>query len=702
MADVIACAYCHLPVPAALVGTRHAENEPLYCCYGCRLVDLISSSREDTHTHRRMLTQLGTGIVLSMLVMGFSLPLYSGDVYGTHQEPSVFIHELTGFLRYASLFLTSVVFALLGLPILSNAIDRAREGALNSDLFVVVGVAAAIGYSYVSTFRNTGGTYFETTCMVLVLFTLGRYLEAAGKARSFRSIQRLESQMVGTVEVVRDGRRENIEISQLVVGDQVHIPAGQVVPVDGRVVSGRAQLSVQVVTGESAPVPIREGEEIKAGSLNLDGSLEIVAMAVGPASTLGKLKTLMDRAKQSRGRYHRAADRAVGIFLPTVIFLAAATAAFHAVQGNIETAILASLSVLLISCPCALGIATPTAIWIALGTASRRGVLFKGGEGLEALAGVRAIAFDKTGTLTSKSPEVTPFFNGHHQPADVTRLLGLAAGLARSTRHVYSDAILRYTDSKGINPESLDDVRTVAGSGVHGNANGRRVYLGNMGAPGSAVDCDDAMAIEAARIRSLDEGLSCLAIDQRVHGLFSFRDELRPDARESVERLRQMGCRVELLTGDHVRRGEAIARQLHIKSFASLNPSGKLEAIAELRRAAGPVAMVGDGLNDAPALAGADVGIAMGCGVDLSREAADVCLVGDQLALLPWSIMLARRTVRTIRFNLFWAFAFNAVGIPLTMFGKLSPIFAAIVMVVGSCTVVANATRLERLDSEGM
>lgn len=701
MSNANTCVYCHLPIPPALIGSRHADHEPLYCCYGCRLADMITSSRDDSHAHRQVLTRLGLGIVLAMLVMGFSLPLYSGDVYGAHDQSGVFVSELIGFLRYASMLLTTISFVLLGWPILANAVDRAREGSLNSDLFILVGVGAAIVYSGVSTIRNSGGAYFETTCMVLVLFTLGRYLEAIGKARSTRAIQSLNATLPSVVEVTRHGSKLVVAAEGVEVGDLVHVPAGQVIPIDGTVESGRAQLNVQIVTGESAPVEKGVGDSVLAGSLNLDGLLQIKAQSVGAASTIGRLKSLIDQARLSKGMYQRAAERAVAYFLPCVFVLAIATAVLHLMFGSVESAILSSLAVLLISCPCALGIATPAAVWIAIGRAARSGVLFKGGASLEALAGIRAVAFDKTGTLSSKDMEVAPFFNGH---ADTTRSrewMSIAAGLAESTRHVYSDSILRHARDREIEPAVLTEVRTVPGAGVKGVAQGKQVYLGSVTSMAdSSAAWEEAMIQEAARIRDAAEGLSCLTVDGSVRALFSFRDELRPEASKAVRELRNLGCEVQLLTGDHLQRADAIARQLDIPFHAALTPHDKVEAIAHLRRTHGTVAMVGDGLNDAPALAGADVGVAMGCGVDLARDTSDVCLVGDQLTYLPWAIRLARKTMRTIRFNLFWAFSFNAVGIPLAMMGKLNPVFAAIAMVVGSLTVVANARRLESFDAE--
>lgn len=647
-----------------------------------------------------MLMRLGAGIVLSMLVMGFSLPLYSGEVYGESAYASGSVAELLGFLRYACLLLTTVVFLLLGLPILSSALDRLSERTLTSDGLIVLGVAAAILYSYYATLTGTGGTYFETTCMVLVLFTLGRYLEAVARSRASQALQSLEDRLPGEIEVTRDGVCAMLRTSLLRVGDLVHVPAGTAIPVDGVVRSGQAHVNAQSVTGESHPLFRSAGDRVEAGTLNLDGLIDVEATAVGSESTLGRLASLLEQARRRKGRYQRAADRVAAWFVPVVLVLAGATAWGHIRAGRVETAILASLSVLLISCPCALGIATPAAVWIALGRAARRGVWIKGGEALETLARIRAVAFDKTGTLTQRSPRVTAHPNGASGTVHEGNWLSLAAGLARATRHVYGDAILNFAQSHGATASVVDEARTLPGAGVEGRADGQAVFLGSITAARERkARCDDQLSAQARRIQDVGDALSCLIVDQQVRVLFSFRDQVRSEATVAVTDLRRMGCMLCIVSGDHAERARVVAEELNIPVLAALRPADKVRAVTELRKCGGPAAMVGDGLNDAPALAGADVGLAMGCGADLARDAADVCFSSDDLTLVPWSIALARRAVRTIRFNLAWAFAFNAVGIPLAMTGCLSPIFAAVVMVLGSVTVVANATRLERFDS---
>jgi Cu+-exporting ATPase len=364
-------------------------------------------------------------------------------------------------------------------------------------------------------------------------------------------------------------------------------------------------------------------------------------------------------------------------------------------RGDVEGGMLRGLAVLLISCPCALGIATPTAVAVAVGCAAQRGILFKGGRSLEALAEVRAVAFDKTGTLTTANAAVREFVCSTESVLSRERLLGIAGQLARGSRHVLSAGVERFAIANGASPEPVSDVRTVAGLGLSGTLDGRSVLLGSAAMMnGAGVTMDTAVRATMGQFVARADGVSCLAVDGRIQALFAFSEELRLEAREALTGLAGRGLELRVLTGDHATRARAIGEALGVATQGALSPQGKVDAIAELRTKFGPTAMVGDGLNDAPALASADVGLAMACGGDLSREAADVCLMGDDLRGVDEAIEWARRTVQTIRVNLVWAFAYNVLGIPLAVMGRLNPVFAALAMVVSSLLVVGNSLRL--------
>ncbi len=692
-----ACAYCHLPIPRLAVLRAGRADEPVYCCYGCRLAAQITTAQHEQGGATWMLTRLGTAVALSMVVMVFSLPMYGQEVYGVDlTEGSPLVVQLTGLFRYASLVLSAPVFILLGLPILSNAMDQIRRGIVSTDALVVLGVAATFVYSYVSTVTDSGRTYYETACMVLVLITLGRYLEATGKLKASSAVAAMESLMPDEVRVTRGGDELILKATEVRVGDTVHIAAGERIAVDGSIESGEAHVDERIVTGEAEPVVKKAGDAVPAGAINLDGTLAIRASAVGAESTLGRLTALLEEAKRSKGRFERLADRVSTVFVPCIVILAVVSAALGWRRAGGEEAIMSGLAVLLISCPCALGIATPMAIWVAFGRAASHGVLFRNGSAVEALSKVRAVAFDKTGTLTTGVPTVSSFIGADQDAASQMETIGAAAALGATSRHLLSLSVVAYAQEKGVALGGACNARTVAGRGVVGEVGGATVRLGNVAMMrDERVEFDEAIGKAMRDVVDGGQAIACVGVDRRVAGLFSFSETLRTESRAAIEEIsRGLGCAVRVLTGDHGARGRAIAEELGVETLAELSPADKMDRLADLRREVGPVAMIGDGLNDAPALAFADLGMAMGCGADVSREAADVCLLGDDLTAVPWSMRLARQTVKTVKLNLFWAFSYNVIGIPLAMTGRLSPMFAALAMVISSLIVVTNSLRL--------
>lgn len=694
-----ACAYCGLPVSARRVAPT--PDARVFCCYGCQLAAEITGASGEAGQANWILVRLGTGIALSMAVMMFSLPNYGVDVYHVADASTAFAGQWTSLLRYLSLLLSLPVFFLLGWPIFANSIESARRGVLTTDALIVVGVAASLVYSYVRTITESGGVYFETACMILVLVTLGRYLEAIAKLKATSAIRSLDALLPDEVEVTRQGVRSRLPLREVMVGDLVHVSAGQAMAVDGTIEHGRAHVDESAVTGESAPVVKEIGDRVRAGTINLDGALTIRAQAVGHDNAIGRIVSLLEQARNHKGRYGRLADRITTVFVPLVSVLAVATTTWRFSRGAGGEAVMTGLAVLLISCPCALGIATPLATWTALGRAARKGVLFKDVDAIERLARIRAVSFDKTGTLTTGSPRVTSFTGSSHDGKSESDWIILAAGLGRESNHALSRAIVAYGSQLGLQPMRVSAVQTIAGRGVVGRINGAEVRLGSP-----RMFEEQNANIPAFLQRSVDlameraAGIACIGWGRETVGVFEFSEELRPEARSCIDELRNLRIEVEILTGDHAPRAQALAESLGVSVSAQLMPNEKHDYVQQWRRRVGPVAMVGDGLNDAPALAGADVGLALGCGADVSREAADVCLVGNDLRLVPFAVKLARATIRTIRVNLFWAFIYNIIGIPLAIAGKLNPSLAAIAMVLSSLLVVANSTRLGREDTE--
>jgi heavy metal translocating P-type ATPase len=578
--------------------------------------------------------------------------------------------------------------------------ENLRRGVLSTDALLSLGVAAAFAASFVSVLRGAGPMYFEVGCVILVMTTLGRWLEATGRLKATSALDALAKLLPATVRCVRregDAEREEIiPLEAIAPGDLLRVLPGERFPADARVARNVALVDEQVLTGESRPVLKEPGARILGGTLDLDGDLLIEVTASGPQSTLSRLVELVKQARLSKGRYQRLVDRVSAWFFPVVAAVAVLAFAAHWAYGSLEQGLMAGLAVSLIACPCALGLATPLAVWSAIGQAASQQVLFRGGEALERLADIKAVRFDKTGTLTTGTAAVSAC--EAEEPGDRDEVVARAAALAGSTAHALSAAIVAYlAESRAPAAGPAREVRVVPGRGVTGQIDGHdgATVLGSpllMDERGLLFGPRVAHALDDAR--SHGRSLALVGWDGRTRGLFAFDEQWRDGFDRVIAWLKAHGLDVGVLTGDHAARGDAIARELGVTVRAELLPDQKVEAIREARRSLGPVAMVGDGVNDAPALAAADVGIALGCGTDVSRDSAAVCLLGDDLTRIPWTIELARRTVRAVRWNLAWAFGYNILGVLAAALGWLNPALAAFLMVASSAMVIANSLRL--------
>ena len=649
---------------------------------------------------RWTLVRLGVAIFLSINVMMFTMALWTQELYDARAVGSgPLAASLADLFRYLCLLLSLPVLWLLGEPLASSALASGKRDVAAADLLIVLGVAAAYVYSAVSVVRGAGHVYFEVGCAVLVMVTIGRWLEATGKLRTTVALDALEKLLPASVHTIDDqGSPRDTALGDVVPGDLLRVLAGERIATDGKVERGLASVSEQLLTGESRPLTKRPGDPVLGGGLNLDGELLVRVTAAPGEGSLARLIELVRTARLTKGRYQRLADRVSGWFLRGVLAVACGTFAFHCWRSGMDGALMAALAVLLIACPCALGLATPMAVWTALGNAARHGVLFRHGESLERLSEVRAVRFDKTGTLTTGEPRVECLALA--ALADPERVSRRAARLADASTHVFSRAIARHLEpmaQAGDQPDA-GDISAIAGQGMAGHFDRERdvTRLGSLRwlqESALAVPAELQGTIASAR----DEGKSLSAIgwDGWVRGVFVFSEALRSEAAAALTACEALGCDVAVLTGDEPSRGRVLAEQLGVRVTAGLLPEAKVAALAAARCAIGPVAMVGDGVNDAPALAASDVGIALGCGADLSRESALVCLLSDDLAQVPWAIELARRSVRVIRQNLFWAFSYNTVGIALAATGWLNPAWAAAAMVASSLLVVTNSLRLQ-------
>ncbi|CAD5107257.1 heavy metal translocating P-type ATPase [Zestomonas carbonaria] len=577
---------------------------------------------------------------------------------------------------------------------------RARTG--NMDLLVALGTSAAYGLSLYQWWQAPAGAmphlYFETAAVVIALILLGKYLESRAKRQTTSAIRALEALRPERATRVRDGVEENVAIADLRLGDLVAVKPGERFPVDGEVLEGQSHADEALISGESLPVPKQPGAQVTAGAINGEGRLLVRTNALGGETMLARIIRLVEDAQAAKAPIQKLVDKVSAVFVPVVVIIALLTLlAWLGLGAGLETALLNAVAVLVIACPCALGLATPTAIMAGTGAAARHGILIKDAEALEIAHAVTSVAFDKTGTLTSGSPRIA-----HLRTVDGGEddLLRLAGALQRGSEHPLAKAVLEASSERGLNLPEVSDSQALAGRGIAGHLDGRRLALGNRRLlEESGLQAGD-LAADARDWEAEGRTLSWLieqAPNPHVLGLFAFGDTLKPGSAEAVERLHARGIRTHLISGDNHGSANAVAKVLGIDDVhAEVLPADKAAEVAALKADGGVVAMVGDGINDAPALAAADVGIAMGGGTDVAMHAAGITLMRGDPRLVPAALDISRRTYAKIRQNLFWAFIYNLIGIPLAAFGLLDPIFAGAAMAFSSVSVVSNALLLKR------
>ena len=574
-----------------------------------------------------------------------------------------------------------------------KALKGGGLGGANMDVLVVLGTSAAYAFSLVVTLAGWHAlpVYFEASAAVITLVLLGKLLEARAKARTTAAIEALVRLQPKTARVERDGKLLEIDAALLMPGDVFIVRPGESVPVDGEVLDGRSSVNEAMLTGESMPVAKQPGERVFAATANAEGMLRCRATGVGEHTLLAGIIRLVAEAQGSKAPVQRLADRISSIFVPVVCVIALLTLiGWWIVGGQFDVALINAVAVLVIACPCALGLATPTAIMVGTGQGARAGILVKNAEALERAEKTRVLAVDKTGTLTQGEPEVTDVVS-LTTPED--EALTLAAGLEQGSEHPLARAVLRAVGERGLTPAALTDFKATPGAGVEGVIAGRRLRLG-------APSWFSGFALPTDRLAALqNEGKTVviLADERQVLALLAIADPLRESSPVAVARLKAMGVRVVMLTGDNPATAAAIARQAGVDEVrAGISPSGKAEAVDALKTDGAVVAMVGDGINDAPALAAADVSFAMGAGSDAAIEVADITLVRGDLNGVADAIDLSRATLSKIRQNLFWAFVYNSLGVPLAALGWLNPVVAGAAMAMSSVSVVSNSLLLKR------
>ncbi len=591
----------------------------------------------------------------------------------------------------------------LGARFYVGAWKSLRSRSAGMDLLVALGTTAAYGLSLHLWREGTihghaPHLYFETSSVVIAFVLLGKWLEERATSETASAIRALGKLRVATARLLTEAGEVERPIETVRVGDRAVVRAGERIPVDGRIVEGAASVDESMVTGESLPVAKTPGDAVIGGTVNLDGRLVAEVTAVGAETMLAKVIRLVESAQASKAPLQKLVDKVSAVFVPVVMGIAIGTLLFWGVRtGDVEIALINAVSVLVIACPCALGLATPTAILAGTGVAARAGILVRDAEALERAAAVGVVVFDKTGTLTTGEPVVTAVEAAPgERPETVVRL---AAALESGSVHPLARAMRAEAEAGQVGePPRVEDFASIVG-GLEGTIDGRRLFFGNAAALAAAGIDSAALADRAAALSAKGHGMSWLAdLDaRRLMGLVAFSDAPRPEAEAAVRMLAAEGIGVVMLTGDGRGAAERIAAKLGIKEVvAEVKPADKALAIEHLKARGLRVAMVGDGVNDAPALAAADVGIAMGGGTDVAIETAGITLMRNDPRLAPAAIDLSRRTVTTIRRGLFWAFFYNVVGIPLAAAGILSPVFAGAAMALSSVSVVLNALVLRR------
>ncbi len=654
------------------------------------------AAKEEQGVSAQAMLRLGLGVFFTMNVMVFTMALWSEDLYPVNSFTNPLAVTLRGVFRWATFLFALPVLYLLGGPIAQGVGQSLKRRVLTTDLLILAGIIAAYCYSIVSVLRGTGHVYFEVGAMVMVFVSIGRWLEAKGKHRAGTSLDKLIQLLPEKVrKKVPYGEFQQINRNEIRTGDIVRVLPGERFPVDGIVTCGRALVDEQIVTGESVQAVKSPGSPVYAGTLNFDGDITIEVTASDGKETLSRIIDMVRLARAAKGRHERLADRVAFFFIPLVCFIAVTAGWWHATESGINQGILTALSVVLIACPCALGMATPMAVWAALGRAAQAGLLFRSGVVLEKMAELQFACFDKTGTLTTGVPS-----NCHLIIAsgiDQSQILAVALTLTSGSNHILSREIAGFVSkhSPGLTQLSSSPIESWPGQGLScQTAELGTAFLGSQ----SFFEERNFVTHPELACRLQHYPLHqqiYVGWDGSTKGVFLMAEQFRPEVVQALEECRRLGLEIHLLSGDLQQRVIPIGNLLGIHSRGSLLPADKAITLENLKKS-GRVAMIGDGLNDAPALATADVGVALGCGADVSRDAAGVCLLSDDLRRFPWAVGLARDTLKVVRQNLFWAFIYNACGIGLAVCGRLNPIWAALAMALSSILVIGNSLRLGR------
>lgn len=634
---------------------------------------------------------LKTSFIISAIL---SIPLFSAMFFhmaGAHNFLSNILNN-----GWFQLILATPVQFIIGARFYKGAYNSLRGGGANMDVLIAMGTSAAYFYSIYNLLKGIPEYYFESSAVIITLILLGKTLEAVAKGKTSEAIKKLMGLQPKTARVVRDGEEVDIPIEKLEIGDIVVVRPGERVPVDGIIVEGQSSIDESMLTGESIPVDKTVGDEVIGATINKFGSFKFRATKIGKDTVLAQIIKLVEEAQGSKAPVQRLADKISGIFVPVVVLIALITViGYSLIAKDFNTGLINAVAVLVIACPCALGLATPTAIMVGTGKAAENGILIKSGEHLERAHKMDTIIFDKTGTITKGEPEVTDIIPLNQMEA--SELLRIGASVEKVSEHPLGQSIVKKAQEEGLSLSDPESFQAISGKGLRARLEDREILIGNrrlMQENHIAID-----KIEEEMLRLEEEGKTAMliSIDGLISGIIAVADQIKDSSLKAIKALQDMGLDVYMITGDNERTAKAIARQVGITNvLAEVLPENKAEAVEGLKAEGKHVGMVGDGINDAPALATADVGFAIGTGTDVAMEAADITLMSGDLNGVVTAIRLSHKTMRTIKQNLFWAFFYNSIGIPFSALGFLDPMVAGAAMAFSSVSVVTNSLRLRK------
>jgi P-type Cu+ transporter len=663
-----------------------------------------TEKRRQSREARELTRKVVIASILSAIIFIGSIPMMTGL-----NVPFIpmWLHN-----PWVQLVLTIPIQFWCGLSFYRNAWKAFKRHAATMDTLVVLGTSTAFIYSLFPTFFpglfiSQGfrpDVYYEASSVIIALILLGKLLESRAKKQTGDAIRKLVGLQAKTARLIRNGQEIDIPIEEVQIGDVILVRPGEKIPVDGEVVDGTSTIDESMVTGESIPTKKQLGDEVIGATINKTGSFKFQATRVGKDTVLAQIVQLVQQAQGSRAPIQKLADQVTGFFVPVVIALALLTfVIWFNIMGNLTLALITTVGVLIIACPCALGLATPTSVMVGTGKGAENGILIKGADSLELAHKIKTIVLDKTGTITQGKPTVTDFIteSGTANNNEI-KLLQLAASIERNSEHPLAEAVVRYAQTQEVGLVDANNFEAIAGSGVQGVVDNHRVQIGTQRWMSELGVKTSSLEKEKERLEYLGKSAIYIVVDGKIQGLMGIADAVKPTSIQAIKALQKLGLEVVMLTGDNRRTAETIAREVGIKRvLAEVRPDQKAEEVKELQSEGKIVAMVGDGINDAPALAQADVGIAIGTGTDVAIAASDITLISGDLQGVVTAIQLSQATIRNIRQNLFFAFIYNVAGIPIAagilfpFFGwLLNPIIAGGAMAFSSVSVLTNALRL--------